>query len=400
LTCLVVGGQAGLAGDLATYLTAEMASVARVSDLAAAREWIRMKPPGPAVWVVDASDEVSGLGELQLAIRGRKEGDLRVVVVLLGRGQSRPRADGDGIFIIDGNALHRRTLAKAVAVAAGRASAEPEELSDCYKTAKVPLTREKARQQHRLILVAEDNEINQKVIGQQMCLLGYVADVASTGTEAFKRWQSGDYALLLTDLHMPEMDGYDLTMQIRTAEAGRSRTPIIALTANALRGESERCLAIGMDGYLCKPAPLAALASALEKWLPAANTTHAMTSSKSVPLEVSALEALIGTEPSVIQEFLREFGESAGRSGVELAEACAAQRPEKAASIAHRLKSSARSVGALRLGEFCAAIEVAGTAGDMAALAGLLPALERELAAVDDYLHALRAGDDPVEGCA
>jgi CheY-like chemotaxis protein/HPt (histidine-containing phosphotransfer) domain-containing protein len=299
--------------------------------------------------------------------------------------------------MIDGNALHRRTLAKAVAVAAGRSSAEPEAPSDHYRTVEVSTTRDEALQQRRLILVAEDNEINQKVIRQQMCLLGYVADVASTGSEAFKRWQSGDYALLLTDLHMPEMDGYDLTMQIRTAEAGRGRTPIIALTANALRGESERCLAIGMDGYLCKPAPLAALASTLEKWLPAANTAKATTSSTSVPLEVSALEALVGADPSVIQEFLGEFRKSASRSGAEILEACAAQRPKETAAMAHRLKSSARSVGASRLGELCAAIEVAGTAGDMEALAGLLPALARELAAVDEYLHALRAGDDSAE---
>ena len=122
--------------------------------------------------------------------------------------------------------------------------------------------------------MAEDNEINQKVIRQQLDLLGYTADMAKTGREAFKRFQSGNYALLLTDLHMPEMDGYDLTLQIRLAEDGRARMPIIALTANALRGESERCLAVGMDDYLSKPAPLAALAAALEKWLPAANPTR------------------------------------------------------------------------------------------------------------------------------
>ena len=81
--------------------------------------------------------------------------------------------------------------------------------------------------------MAEDNEINRKVIGKQLSLLGYMADFAVNGRDALRHWQSGEYALLLTDLHMPEMDGYDLALAIREAERGRSRIPIIALTANA-----------------------------------------------------------------------------------------------------------------------------------------------------------------------
>ncbi|MDB6087016.1 MAG: histidine kinase, partial [Gammaproteobacteria bacterium] len=246
----------------------------------------------------------------------------------------------------------------------------------------------------------EDNEINQKVIRQQLDLLGYAADVAMTGREAFKRFQSGNYAVLLTDLHMPEMDGYDLTLQIRVAEGGRARMPIIALTANALRGESERCLAVGMDDYLSKPAPLAALAAALEKWLPAANPTETSRDLSSMPLQVSVLEALVGTDPQLIHEFLQEFGMSAARAAAGLAEACGKQRSKDAAEIAHKLKSSARSVGALKLGELCAAIEVAGTAGDLTTLTALFPDFEREMSAVDGCLRSLQARDDSAERCA
>ena len=82
-------------------------------------------------------------------------------------------------------------------------------------------SREEALREGRLILVAEDNEINQKVIRQQLTLLGYAADIARDGREALKRWESGNYALLLTDLHMPEMDGYQLTAAIRLAEQGK-----------------------------------------------------------------------------------------------------------------------------------------------------------------------------------
>src|SRR3984893_1516249 len=306
LTCLVIGARAGLPDDLATYLEADAASVTQVPDLAAAREWTRQCPHGLAVWVVDVGDELSAWGELQSTLQARTDLDLRVVLVVIGRGQRRsPRAEADGVILVDGNALNRHTLARAVAIAAGRASAEPEAPSDHHRMTRAPTpSRDEALQQHRLILVAEDNEINQKVIRQQLDLLGYAADVAATGREAFKRFQSGNYALLLTDLHMPEMDGYDLTLQIRVAEGDGARIPIIALTANALRGESERCLAVGMDDYLTKPAPLPALAAALEKWLPAANPTETSRDLSSTPVQVSVLEALVGTDPQLIQELL------------------------------------------------------------------------------------------------
>jgi two-component system, sensor histidine kinase and response regulator len=398
LACLVIGKHADMA-DVATYLEADAAVVAQVPDLAAAREWTRARPPGRAVWIVEAGEDLPVLDELQSALQTRADVDLRVVLVVIGRGRRRgPRAEADGIILIDGNSLNRHVLAKAVAIAAGRASAEPEAPAGQHAAsrAQVP-TRDEARRQHRLILVAEDNEINQKVIREQLGLLGYAADIAKTGREALKRSQNGEYALLLTDLHMPEMDGYDLTLQIRLAEAGRGHMPIIALTANALKGERERCLAIGMDDYLSKPAPLPALAAALEKWLPAASPSKMWQCSSSVPgrlssvpVQVSALEALVGTDPDLIQEFLQEFAVGAARLAAELTHSCKAGQSRAAAEVAHKLKSSSRSVGALQLSELAAAMEAAGNAGDPALLTELLPAFEREMASVDEYLRSLR----------
>jgi signal transduction histidine kinase/CheY-like chemotaxis protein/HPt (histidine-containing phosphotransfer) domain-containing protein len=398
LTCLVIGGHAGLADDLASYLEADAASVERVPTLAAARKWNRADSGEPAVWVVDAGEDPHAFDELQSTLRARADPDLRVVLVVIGRGQRRnPRAEADGVILVDGNALNRHTLAKAVAIAAGRASAEPELPSVDHRAVKaIAPSRDEAIQQHKLILVAEDNEINQRVIRQQLELLGYAADLATTGGAAFKRFQSGNYALLLTDLHMPEMDGYRLTSKIRVAEGGRTRIPIIALTANALRGESERCLAAGMDDYLSKPAPLAALAAVLGKWLPAADT-KTLLDLTSVPVQVSVLEALVGTDPQLIKDFLQAFGVSAGQLAVELAEAYGKQRSQDVAAIAHKLKSSSRSVGALKLADLCAAIEAAGSAGDPTKLAELVPDFEKEMAVVGGYLRSLQASDNAAE---
>jgi PAS domain S-box-containing protein len=119
-----------------------------------------------------------------------------------------------------------------------------------------------------LILVAEDNEINQKVIKAQLKLLGFVAEIASNGSDALALWRSGRFALLLTDLQMPEMDGYDLAASIRREEGGSPRIPIVALTANAQKDEAARCSAVGMDCYLTKPVPLTTLGATLERCLP------------------------------------------------------------------------------------------------------------------------------------
>ncbi|PKO69479.1 MAG: hypothetical protein CVU22_04680 [Betaproteobacteria bacterium HGW-Betaproteobacteria-16] len=127
-----------------------------------------------------------------------------------------------------------------------------------------PRTIEDAQRKDRLILVVEDNEFNQTVIVQQLRLLGFAADVAKDGREALEMWRSGGFGLVLTDLHMPEMDGYSLAASIRAEEGSRRRTPIVALTANALHNEEARCLAAGMDAYLTKPAGLARLKETLE----------------------------------------------------------------------------------------------------------------------------------------
>jgi len=293
-------------------------------------------------------------------------------------------------------------LLNVVAIAAGRAKVpDRESLPNAAKAAPKPLSREETRRQGRLILIAEDNETNQKVILQQLMLLGHTADIANNGREALKRWQSGDYAILFADLHMPEMDGYELTAAIRIAEAGKMRIPIIAFTANALKGEAEHCLAIGMDDYLSKPVQLVNLKAMLGKWLPvipsmlmSAAAGSTATESSAAPsaknfaaVDVGVLKALIGSDEAVLREFLSDFRTSACDIAVELRAACAAGETRTTGVLAHKLKSAARSVGASVLGDLCDAMEKAGKGGDTQALAALLPKFERELRSVDIFLQ-------------
>ncbi len=117
-------------------------------------------------------------------------------------------------------------------------------------------------------MVAEDNPVNQLLIGAQLEMLGYAVDYAENGIEALKLWKIGNYQLLLTDIRMPEMDGYELIGQIRSLESGVEASPIIAVTANAMEGDVKRCLDTGANDVISKPFSLEALKQMLEKWSP------------------------------------------------------------------------------------------------------------------------------------
>jgi CheY-like chemotaxis protein len=117
------------------------------------------------------------------------------------------------------------------------------------------------------ILLAEDNIFNQKVAALMLRKMGFQIDVAPNGREALHMLQSGRYNLVLMDCQMPELDGYEVTSRIRERERGSERIPIIALTANAMSGDRERCLAAGMDDYISKPITKEALGSILRRWI-------------------------------------------------------------------------------------------------------------------------------------
>jgi two-component system, sensor histidine kinase and response regulator len=117
------------------------------------------------------------------------------------------------------------------------------------------------------ILLAEDNAVNQKVACRLLEKLGYVVDVAADGQAAVEAWRTGRYDLILMDCQMPLLDGYQATEQIRRNEPPPQRIPIVALTAHAMKGADEQCVAAGMDDFLSKPIDRDQLSSCLERWL-------------------------------------------------------------------------------------------------------------------------------------
>jgi len=399
LRCLVIDNGQGIAGDLATYLTAAGAVVERVADLAGAREYASRatgEEAERAVWVIDSGDAPPELDELRAIAHDAGQGAPHFVAV--GRGRRRkPRLFATDLVQVDANALTRAVFVGAVGIAAGRWSADVEATNSQDAAVRVALpSRDEALRQGRLILVAEDNATNQKVIQRQLALLGHVADMAGDGAAALRLAASGDYGLLLTDLHMPVMDGYQLTLAVRADETGQRRLPIIALTANAIKGEAEHCRAVGMDGYLSKPTTLDELKEMLDTWLPplaAASQAPGLLPIRTdapggaaSPMDIGVLERMVGKDPAVISEFLNDFRGTAATIAAELQAAIAGGQVAQAGALAHKLKSTARSFGALTLGELCDAMEQAAKTGEAAALNRLLPRFMSEASAVDAYL--------------
>jgi signal transduction histidine kinase/CheY-like chemotaxis protein len=128
---------------------------------------------------------------------------------------------------------------------------------------RLPLTGARPR-----VLVAEDNPVNQRVAVRILERLGLGADVASDGRDAVQSFSRQSYTAVLMDCQMPELDGFEATARIRAREGSARRTPIIAMTASAMRGDRERCLAAGMDDYLAKPVTIETLRTVLRRWLP------------------------------------------------------------------------------------------------------------------------------------
>ena len=119
------------------------------------------------------------------------------------------------------------------------------------------------------VLVVDDHPINCEVLVRQLSAIGVAADMAVDGRSGCQAWRSGAYAVVFADVHMPRMDGFEMTREIRRMEAkeGRRRTPIIAVTANAMAGEEERCRAAGMDGYISKPVNISRLRATVQPLL-------------------------------------------------------------------------------------------------------------------------------------
>ncbi|MCL7462644.1 ATP-binding protein [Pseudomonas sp. NW5] len=405
---LIVGLREGLLADLACYLEDEGVWLSHLPTLSSP---LTDRLARRAQFCLISADHAApSQAQLETAAQAWQLPGLPFLCI--GHGEQRQaQRRSDTQVQIDRHLLRRNSFIEAVELTLGR-RVEPVRRAATTQSLSAP-SRAEALASGRLILLAEDNAINQKVLLRQLGLIGLTADVANDGVEALQRWHSGDYALLLSDLQMPNMDGLQLAQAIRDAEGPVQHLPIIALTANTQQGAIQACLAAGMDDYLSKPAQIEELRAMIERWLPprasapapaavvpapaptASPVATAPVSPDAPPsafrasdprtLDLDVLRAMVGDEDEVLDEFLADFRAAAARMLDELDERQMQDDAAAIASLAHRLKSNARSVGALNMGELCARLEEAGNQRQPGApRAALLEALRQEWEHVAD----------------
>lgn len=383
VNCVLVG-ESRLMDDLDSYLQAADAQISRVRKEKANDKLAPPEPPAPWVWIVDAGPSGANIHHLAKYL---PPGDhTHICWLVLGRGQRRRPRKEENRVLIDINVMDQSDFIGAVALAAGRVSLNADKMPAAQHHAGSPPSRMQALEQHKLILVAEDNITNQNVIRHQLGLLGYAADLTSDGEEAFACWQKGHYALVLTDLHMPQMDGYELVSLIRQQEKvrGQEPTPIIALTANAQQSEADHCRELGMNEYLTKPVALNVLGATLATWLepvtlPEETATRNNLGPRNAVLDVRVLAELVGKDALILREFLLDFRRDADRMAREIHEALNAGDLATVVHLAHTLKSSARSVGAQIIGERSAQLEYLAKTGDTDKLPGAFKHFEADM---------------------
>jgi two-component system sensor histidine kinase/response regulator len=228
------------------------------------------------------------------------------------------------------------------------------------------------------ILLAEDNEVNQRVALYQLRMLDHQVDLARNGVEALKLFDENEYDAVLMDIHMPELDGYAATAEIRRREGDRKHTPIIAMTANALPEDREKCLAVGMDEHLAKPVQASALVRVLEQCV--ANTEPA--NREPLP-RATDLQPLINSGMGdIIPRLIEIFLDTAPH---DIEKAVAALRSSQATDLeeaAHKLKGSCSNLGAARLRDLCQQLEKLGRDGSLQTAPELLASVEEEFGRV------------------
>lgn len=267
---------------------------------------------------------------------------------------------------------------------------------------------------HCSVLVVEDNLVNRLVMDSVMKKFGLLADFANDGVEALEKLQQHQdlpYDLVLMDCQMPTMDGYEASRRIRQGEGGTVNCdiPIVAMTANAMEGDREKCLAAGMNDYLTKPIQSPTLQTMLEKWLPLGGTPKTMKSPQQpTPSPLSSRTP----ETTFVEETLLEYAQDMEDLAVQLCEIFFRETTKNLKNInqylaeenfgaiaqeAHQIKTAAAYVGGENLSQWAQEIEEAGRRGEghfvRAALAPFEGEFQRLKTALEGWLGALNQSD-------
>ncbi|MEA1938947.1 MAG: response regulator, partial [Pseudomonadota bacterium] len=290
--------------------------------------------------------------------------------------------------------LTRNELVSQIAVLLGRETTRTEARGIDGPRRRLSVVRSDTAR----ILMAEDNPVLRRITKRQLERMGYSVDAFPDGAKAFAAWRVGGYSLVMTDIQMPSIDGFELTRLIRAAETG-ARVPIIAISANPYKQYAGKCLEIGMDDYVQKPVDPKTLLKALKKWAPVPPVEEdeavpldidLTPEGRTSPVDYKALQSLfVGADVTFLHRMLKQFVGVGGQMVESMSDSMAGDTPEEVARVAGKLKTSAGSIGAHRLAEVSADIEHIARGGDRTDLDRHFSELVTEFRSLSDYIHLL-----------
>jgi len=263
------------------------------------------------------------------------------------------------------------------------------------------LLSEQKRENTR-ILLAEDNSINQKLAVAVLQKAGFPVDVVDNGKQAVAALKSLPYQLVLMDVQMPEMDGFEATRLIREWEGNNKKhIPIIAMTAYAMKGDMERCLAAGMDDYVSKPMEPKELINTIERWSHLQAEEAAKTSPElelpatpaavsSDPIEIVSAMSRFGDDKAFFIEMLGEFTAQLEQRVIAIQAAFQAQDAPTLSRLGHNLKGTAANFSANKLVSIGLELELQAKAGDLSNVSQLIKQVEVEIPLIKNYYEHLR----------
>lgn len=230
-------------------------------------------------------------------------------------------------------------------------------------------SRAEAAADRSLVLLIEDHPVNRAVLRRQLETIGFVTDVAADAGEALERLRAERYGLVLSDVQLPDRDGYALVREWRTEERaipGRERVPIVALTASAVHGEEERCRAAGMDDLVTKPAPMAVLAGTLRRWLPHVAWAESVISGPSggSGFDLDVLREVTEGDVELEERLLRTYADSMREDLAAADRALEDADRDGLRRVAHQVVGASRTVGARRVADAALRLQRAIDDGD------------------------------------
>jgi CheY-like chemotaxis protein/HPt (histidine-containing phosphotransfer) domain-containing protein len=338
---------------------------------------------------------------LELAHRIRAEVSSQVQLVLLTSAADLPAADAKraGLAItlpkpVRAQWLHR-TLVRLLKTDSTPAWTGPPRVLSLTPGQPKPVPASRGR-----VLVAEDNGVNQMVAVGMLEKLGFRADVAANGHEVLTAMERrSDYVAVLMDCQMPEMDGFEATIALRSREGADRRTPVIAMTAAAMDEDRDLAMTAGMDDFVTKPVTTAALEAALSRWAlapPAEGSAGPDPVSEEAPSPIDAsrlaeLRVLGGPDGALMKRLFAKFGTRGHDLVTTMSQAVAQEDAVVARAAAHELAGAAANVGAVAVARQCAEVGKALRAGDFDSADAALLALEDDLREATEHLADLTA---------